>query len=140
MSAAEIDDFIMVQKVGRVGCHVGGVTYVVPVIFAWDTDGFYIYTTEGQKVSMMRQNSSVCFEVDEYLVDGSWRSVIVQGVYEELHDDDAVHAKRILTERLSSSTGAARESGDRGEGRVPVAFRIRPLEMTGRKVDRRADL
>jgi nitroimidazol reductase NimA-like FMN-containing flavoprotein (pyridoxamine 5'-phosphate oxidase superfamily) len=138
MSAAEIDDFILVQKVGRVGCHVGGVTYVVPVIFAWGTDGFYIYTTEGQKVSMMRENSSVCFEIDEYLIDGSWSSVIIQGVYEELHDDDALQAKQILTERLFSTTGAARESGDRGEGRVPVAFRIRPLEVTGRKVDRSA--
>jgi len=136
MSAAEIDDFILVQKIGRVGCHVDGVTYVVPVIFAWDTDGFYIYTTEGQKVSMMRQNSSVCFEIDEYLVDGSWRSVIVQGVYEELHDDDALRAKRILTERLFSTTGAGRNSGDQSQGRVPVAFRIRPLEVTGRKVDR----
>jgi len=136
MSAAEIDDFILVQKIGRIGCHVDGVTYVVPVIFAWDTDAFYIYTTEGQKVSMMRQNSSVCFEIDEYLVDGSWRSVIVQGVYEELHDDDALRAKRILTERLFSTTGAGRNSGDRSQGRVPVAFRIRPLEVTGRKVDR----
>jgi nitroimidazol reductase NimA-like FMN-containing flavoprotein (pyridoxamine 5'-phosphate oxidase superfamily) len=86
---------------------------------------------------MMRQNSSVCFEIDEYLSDGSWRSVIVQGVYEELHDDDAVNAKRILIERLFSTTGATRDTGDRSEGRDPVAFRIRPQEVTGRKVDRR---
>ena len=86
---------------------------------------------------MMRRNSSVCFEIDEHRDDGSWRSVIVQGVYEELHDEDALNAKRILTERLFSTSGAARETGDRGGGRVPVAFRIRPQEMTGRKVERR---
>lgn len=138
MSTLEINDFVLEQKVGRVGCHAQGVTYVVPVIFAWDTDSFYVYTTEGQKVTMMRHNSRVCFEIDEYIVNGGWRSVIVQGVYEELREADAARALRILTERLSPTTGAKREARDSGEGRAPVAFRIRALEMTGRKVNRHA--
>lgn len=138
MSALEINEFILEQRVGRVGCHDEGVTYVVPVIFAWDIDCFYVYTTEGQKVTMMRHNSRVCFEIDEYLADGGWRSVIVQGVYEELHGEDATRALGILSERLLPASGAKRDSGDRGEGRVPVAFRIRAQEMTGRKVVRDA--
>src|ERR1019366_5557272 len=105
MSTLEINEFVLVQRVGRVGCHADGVTYVVPVIFAWENDSFYVYTTEGQKVTMMRHNSRVCFEIDEYFVDGGWRSVIVQGVYEELLDEDAVRALRILTERLSPTSG-----------------------------------
>ena len=138
MSTLEINEFVLEQRVGRVGCHAGGVTYVVPVIFAWDVDSFYVYTTEGQKVAMMRDNARVCFEIDEYVVDGGWRSVIVQGVYEELRDEDAQRALRILTERLSPTTGAKREARDPGEGRAAVAFRIRALEMTGRKVVRNA--
>ena len=138
MSALEINDFVLQQRVGRVGCHADGVTYVVPVIFAWENDSFYVYTTEGQKVTMMRQNSRVCFEMDEYFADGGWRSVIVQGVYEELHDEDAARALRILTDRLSPASGAQREARDRSEGRAPVAFRIRAQEMTGRQVDHNA--
>ena len=138
MSTLEINEFVLEQRVGRVGCNTGGVTYVVPVIFAWDVDSFYVYTTEGQKVTMMRENARVCFEIDEYVVDGGWRSVIVQGVYEELRDEDAQRALQILTERLSPTTGAKREARDSSEGRAPVAFRIRALEMTGRKVERNA--
>jgi len=138
MSTLEINEFVLEQRVGRVGCHAEGVTYVVPIIFAWDSDSFYVYTTEGQKITMMRHNARVCFEIDEYVVDGGWRSVIVQGVYEELCDEDAARALRILTERFPPATGAKREARDSSQGRAPVAFRIRALEMTGRKVERNA--
>src|SRR5665811_340085 len=119
MSVLEINEFIHTQRIGRVGCHVDGVTYVVPVIFAWDTDSFYIYTTEGQKITMMRRNPNVCFEIDEYQSSGSWRSVIVQGFYEELRGDDAARTLELLMERVPPSSGTRRDSTDRGEGRVP---------------------
>ena len=84
MARGEIEAFLLSQKVGRLGCHVGGETYVVPVIYGWDADCFYVLTTEGKKVEMIRENGRVCFEVDEYLPSGGWRSVIAQGVFEEL--------------------------------------------------------
>ena len=134
MSPNEIDEFVLSQRVGRVGCHVGGETYVVPVIFGWDGDCIYVYTTAGKKVDMMRENHRVCFEVDEYLTSGGWRSVIAQGVFEELEGDDAARALHIIAERVSSSRDGG-NSRPRGEGRTPVAFRIRTSEVTGRKVE-----
>jgi len=134
MSPSEIDEFVLSQKVGRVGCHAGGETYVVPVIFGWEGNCIYVYTTEGKKVDMMRENQRVCFEIDEYFTSGGWRSVIAQGVFEELEGDDALRALQILAERVSSN----REGGNsrpRGEGRTPIAFRIRTGEVTGRKVE-----
>ncbi|HVA52774.1 MAG TPA: pyridoxamine 5'-phosphate oxidase family protein [Acidimicrobiales bacterium] len=135
MSPGEVKDFVLEQKVGRLGCHAEGETYVVPVIFAWRDDCFYVYTTEGKKVEMMRANAQVCFEVDEYLMGGRWRSVIVQGTYEELRGEEAGRALEIISERFSSSTPRARDD-DRGAGRAPVAFLIRVKEITGRKVER----
>ena len=134
MSPSEIDEFVLSQKVGRVGCHVGGETYVVPVIFGWDENCIYVYTTEGKKVDMMRENQRVCFEIDEYLTSGGWRSVIAQGVFEELEGDDAVRALQIIAERVSSNRDGG-NSRPRGEGRTPVAFRIRTSDVTGRKVE-----
>ena len=134
MSTSEIDEFVHSQKVGHVGCHVGGETYVVPVIYGWDAECIYVYTTEGQKVDMMRQNPRVCFEIDEYRSDGGWRSVIAQGVFEELRDDDVAHALRIISARVTSNRDAG-SSRERGEGRVPFAFRIRTTEVSGRKVE-----
>lgn len=135
MSPDEIHEFVLEQKVGRVGCHAEGETYVVPVIFAWHDSCFYVYTTEGKKVEMMRANAQVCFEVDEYLASGRWRSVIVQGTYEELRGEEATRALEVISERFQSSSSGARD-GDRGADRVPVAFRVRINEMTGRKVER----
>jgi len=134
MSPSEIDEFVLTQKIGRVGCHVDGVTYVVPVIYGWDADCIYVYTTEGKKVDMMRQNASVCFEIDEYASNGGWRSVIVQGVFEELTGDDAQRALQIITERVTSNRSTS-NSRSRDSGRDPVAFRIRTTDVTGRKVE-----
>ncbi|MDA8301308.1 MAG: pyridoxamine 5'-phosphate oxidase family protein [Actinomycetota bacterium] len=138
MGSPEAEQFLRSQVVGRVGCHVDGVTYVVPVIYAWDSGCAYVYSVEGQKVRMMRENPKVCFEVDEYQAGGGWRSAIVQGTYEELSGEDASFTLRLLAERFARRTGDGEGGGQRprGEGRVPVAFRIRAEEVTGRKVDR----
>jgi nitroimidazol reductase NimA-like FMN-containing flavoprotein (pyridoxamine 5'-phosphate oxidase superfamily) len=140
----EIEEFLDQQVIGRVGCHVDGLTYVVPVIFAWSDGSAYVYTVEGQKVRMMRANPDVCFEVDEYRAGGSWRSVIIEGQYEELAGEDAAETLRLLSGRFAGRTSSAsgRSEGERGperprgEGRSPVAFRIKAGEVTGRKVDR----
>ena len=120
MSPCEIEAFVSGQRVGRVGCHAEGETYVVPVIFARRDDCFYVYTTEGKKIEMMRANAQVCFEVDEYLEGGSWRSVIVQGTYEELRGDEAGRALEIISERFPASSRGPRE-----DDRAPVGFRWR---------------
>ena len=136
MTRAEIDDFMREQVVGRVGCYVDDRIYVVPVIYAWDGSCAYVYSIEGQKVTMMRANPAVCFEVDEYLSGGGWRSVIIQGTYEELSGDDAGLTLRLLADRFASRSSNGSGQRPRGEGRVPVAFRIRAVEITGRKVER----
>lgn len=140
MSESEIEEFLRAQVVGRVGCHTPGTTYVVPVIYAWDDGCAYVYSVEGQKISMMRENPEVCFEVDEYLNGGGWRSVIIQGTFEELGGSQAARTLQLLASRFAhraaSSGGSASRQRPRAEGRVPVAFRIRATAVTGRKVNR----
>ena len=92
-------------------------------------------TTEGQKVAMMRENPSVCVEVDEYDADGrgSWRSVIAYGGYEELDGDDVGTALALLRNHFAR---AAPTEALRRLGQGVVAFRIRLTELTGRSVTR----
>jgi nitroimidazol reductase NimA-like FMN-containing flavoprotein (pyridoxamine 5'-phosphate oxidase superfamily) len=134
MPRSEIEAFLLSQKVGRLGCHVGGETYVVPVIYGWDAGCFYVFTTEGKKIDMMRRNGRVCFEVDEYLPAGGWRSVIAQGDFEELEGEDAARALQIITERVSANR-ATESSRPHGDGSPPIALRIRTTQVTGRKVE-----
>jgi nitroimidazol reductase NimA-like FMN-containing flavoprotein (pyridoxamine 5'-phosphate oxidase superfamily) len=140
MPDEEAEEFLRAQFVGRLGCHARGKTYVVPVIYAWHGGCAYVYSIEGQKVQMMRENPSVCFEVDQYYPGGGWKSVIVQGTYEELDGEGAAVALRLLSERFSRPLGAGggEVQRPRGEGRVPVAFRIKAGVITGRKVERGA--
>ena len=131
LERAEIDDLLHAQVVGRIGCHADGETYVVPVIYAYDGEAFYVYTVEGRKVRMMRASPQVCFEVDEYQR-GTWRSAIAQGRYEELDADGAERALALLAARFAPRGTGSRP---RAEG-PPVAFRIVIDEITGRAVAR----
>ncbi|HEU0246839.1 MAG TPA: pyridoxamine 5'-phosphate oxidase family protein [Gaiellaceae bacterium] len=136
LSQPEINKLLREQVVGRIGCHAGGLTYVVPVIYVYDGDGLYVASIEGQKTRMMRANPNVCFEVDEYDA-GSWRSAIVQGVYEELGDEDAQAALALLAERFGRSGEGGSERRRHGaDGNRTVCFRIRVGEVTGRSVRR----
>ena len=135
LSRAEIDELLREQVVGRIGCHSDGLTYVVPVIYAYDGECVHVATVEGQKVRMMRANPNVCFEVDHYAGPGRWRSAILQGTYEEAADDEQEATLAALRERFAQpGTGGARRpaAGDR----EAVYFRIRVGEATGRAVDR----
>ena len=126
----EIEAFLRRQVVGRIGCHVDGRTYVVPVIYAWDGGCIHVLSIEGRKIEMMRANPRVCFEVDEYRGGGGWRSVIVEGVFEELDGEAAGAAVALLVRRFARRRA---RDGRRSE-RAPVAFRIRPETVTGRRV------
>jgi nitroimidazol reductase NimA-like FMN-containing flavoprotein (pyridoxamine 5'-phosphate oxidase superfamily) len=136
LDAEEIDAFLRGQRVARIGCHAGGETYVAPVIYAFDGSAIVAVTTEGRKVSMLRANPRACVEVDEYDADGrgSWRSVIAQGIYEELAGGEIAPALELLRERFARVAGRPAEPRPLGPG--VVVFRIHLDELSGRAVER----
>jgi nitroimidazol reductase NimA-like FMN-containing flavoprotein (pyridoxamine 5'-phosphate oxidase superfamily) len=137
LAAEEVEAFLREQVVARIGCHAGGETYVVPVIYAYEDGAAHVMSVEGRKIRMMRENPRVCFEVDRYDGEtGSWRSVIAQGRFEELSGDDAAAALALLSRSFAERTGrtAARRAG--AAGAAVVAYRIRLEEATGREVIR----
>jgi nitroimidazol reductase NimA-like FMN-containing flavoprotein (pyridoxamine 5'-phosphate oxidase superfamily) len=136
LSRAEIDEFLRGQRVARFGCHAGGQTYVVPLIYAYEDGSVVAVTTEGRKTAMLRENPRVCLEVDEYDTDGrgSWRSVIAEGTTEELTDDAVEPALALLRERFTRTAGRAAEP--RPPGPSVVVLRIRLDQLSGRAVDR----
>jgi nitroimidazol reductase NimA-like FMN-containing flavoprotein (pyridoxamine 5'-phosphate oxidase superfamily) len=136
LSPSEIDEFLRGQRIARLGCHAGGVTYVVPLIYAYDDGAVVAVTTEGRKTAMLRENPRVCVEVDEYDVDGrgSWRSVIAEGTYEELTGEAIEPALALLRERFTRTAGRVAEP--RSLGPEVVVLRITLGEVSGRAVDR----
>ena len=136
LSADEIDEFLRTQRVVRLGCHSGGETYVVPLIYAYDGESVVAVTTEGRKMAMLRENPRVCVEIDEYDRDGrgSWRSVIAQGSCEELGGDAVEDALALLRERFARVSGREAERRPRAPG--AVVLRIRLADLSGRAVER----
>ncbi|HEY0355242.1 MAG TPA: pyridoxamine 5'-phosphate oxidase family protein, partial [Flavisolibacter sp.] len=84
LSNEKIEELLHNQVVGRIGCHADGETYVVPISYAYDGQYIYCHTHEGKKASFMRKNPAICFEVEEMNTMANWKSVVVQGIYEEI--------------------------------------------------------
>src|SRR5690606_3630448 len=82
----QIDHVLNSQIIGRLGSCVGDKIYIVPVSYVYHEGYIYVRAKEGMKVEMMRQNPKVCFQVDAIDNMVNWRSVVVWGEYEELHD------------------------------------------------------
>ena len=82
----KIEELLKNGSVGRIGCCADGEPYITPISYAYDGTYIYCHTNEGKKTAMLRKNPRVCFEVDEMRDMANWKSVIVQGTFEELKD------------------------------------------------------
>jgi uncharacterized protein len=133
LSPAETEDVLAAGVVGRIGCHAGGRTYVVPIIYAYESGSVFVASVEGRKTRMMRENPEVCFEVDERDERGGWRSVIAEGTYAELDEAGAERALDLLARRFGRERGTRPAAAD---GRGTVCFRIDLREPSGRAVRR----
>jgi nitroimidazol reductase NimA-like FMN-containing flavoprotein (pyridoxamine 5'-phosphate oxidase superfamily) len=141
LGKAQIEKVITDNIVGRLGCHADGKTYVVPISYAYDGRFIYARTFEGLKISMMRKNPDVCFQIDEMENMANWRSVVAWGTFEELTGEEERNAglqkliARILPEissetvKLSPQWPFPTEDYTKIEG---IVFRIRLTEKSGR--------
>jgi nitroimidazol reductase NimA-like FMN-containing flavoprotein (pyridoxamine 5'-phosphate oxidase superfamily) len=85
MTTKEIDQFLSCARVGRIGiCLEDRTPYVVPVGFAYADGKIFFHTcNKGLKMTALKRNANVCFEVDEALSDTSmFKSVIAFGTAE----------------------------------------------------------
>lgn len=88
LPSLQIEEVLKSQLVGRIGCSLNGETYIVPISYAYDGTYIYCHTSEGKKTAIMRQNPRVCFQVDEMRDMANWKSIVVQGLFEELKSKD----------------------------------------------------
>jgi len=137
----QIDSLLHRQVVGRIGCHAGNRTYVVPVTYVFDGENIICHTREGLKLEMMRKNPEVCFETDHMENMANWQSVIAWGTFKELKDKEAKDAMNKLIDRIhplmTSETTHPFDPGESIERRNArgfnaVIYQIKIKEKTGR--------
>lgn len=134
----QIEELLSREIVGRIGCSANGITYVVPVNYAYDGDYIYSHSREGMKVQLMRINPMVCFEVDNLNPNGSWQSVIGWGRFEELKGNELKAGLQALRSRfrsqVTSETSMPADEMHQGDDdpNKTIIFRIELKEKSGR--------
>ncbi|MDR3691861.1 MAG: pyridoxamine 5'-phosphate oxidase family protein [Fimbriimonas sp.] len=136
LDPTQIEEVLHGEALGRIGCHAGGRTYVVPVTYAYDGERVICHSGRGDMLRMMHTNATVCFEVEHVQSLADWKCVVADGRFEELEGDDAEEAARFLEDRLqpliASATAAPYSVVGHGLHPDSVIFSIVLGRKTGR--------
>jgi len=113
-----IEEILNRNPVGHLGLSWKNQPYVVPLLFAFKEGKIYVHSADsGMMMDFLRNNPSVCFEVDEFLdvVPGplpckwtnTYRSVIAFGTAQILTDSDEKTAGlRLIVEKYAGGDTA----------------------------------
>jgi len=128
LAEEEIRNMLRNQRIGRLGCSANDRPYVVPINYVFDGEFVFGYSVLGRKIQVMREQPVVSFEIDEICGPANWRSVIAEGVYEELCDEAG---REVAKRHLANGFGDLVARGLDASSSI-VLFRIRLTEISGR--------
>jgi uncharacterized protein len=135
MRDSEIQGLLGRINYGHLACARDNQPYVVPVHYAYDNPNIYIYTTEGKKAEIIRDNPKVCLQVEDVADNGNWQSVIVMGEAEQIttikEREEIVQLIRDVNPTLTPAL-SIRWMDNWVRENVEVLFRIVPRMITGR--------
>lgn len=94
LSTLDCTRLLEAGRVGHLACSKDGRPYVVPIHYAYGENALYAFSMPGKKIDFMRANPLVSVLVEEHLAGRGWRSVVVDGRFEELPDRVGHKARR----------------------------------------------
>jgi len=149
-----IEEILTRAPVGHLGLSRNNKPYVVPLLFAFKDACFYLHSADsGMMMEYLRNNTSVCFEVEEFLGivpaalpckwTNTYRSVIAFGTAQILTDpDEKTAALRLIVEKYAGEEMARSLTKDMVEEyrsmllhRATSVFKIRTDQITGKKFE-----
>ena len=152
MNQPEMDQFLTVAPIGRLGMITPEGPYIIPVGYCYAEGKIFIHmcSFEGRKMRVLKAHPIVCFEVDESLSDASLaKSVIITGRAEIISEPkrmipylqmhiDKYRVPRPYGEYASMNNRKERalEKYGRPELEILRICCITPHEMTGRSIVR----
>lgn len=141
LTTLEMENLLHSQMIGRLACIQNDEPYIVPMAFAYEGNRILGQTSAGLKLSILRKNPKVCFEVDQLIDLRNWRSVILFGTFREIQEGHISTTRQWLFDRIFPLStpakmhgyGHASDSVIADEAREkPVLFAIDVHRMTGR--------
>lgn len=140
LSTLECTRLLTSNRLGRLACAKDGRPYVVPIYFAYADTHLYAFSLPGRKIDWMRANPHVAVLVEEHGEGRGWRSVVVDGRYEELpdrigHKRERDHAWSLLSRHVDWwEPGALKPvTQPLSDHSDHVFFRILVDELSGRE-------
>ena len=120
---------------GHLGCSRDDEPYVVPIHYAFDDELIYLYTTEGKKFEIIKENPKVCLQVESVRDNHDWKSVIVNGEAMQIGEgDERDRALELILKVNPTLTPAVsiRWMDSWIRENIEVVYRLTPVEITGR--------
>ncbi|MEO8413217.1 MAG: pyridoxamine 5'-phosphate oxidase family protein [Ginsengibacter sp.] len=142
LSKQEIEELLEDNVFGHLGCNDGCDSYVYPSNYLYDGKHIICRSQDGFKNQVMRQHQRVCFQVELVNDAQNWKSVMVQGAYEEIRDEvklekfNRAFNDRRLFLKMSKTIKAIQRSttdvADQSKIGASIIFRILIDEKNGR--------
>ena len=118
--------------------------FVIPITYYYNRKNITIigYTGEGHKTRALRLNNAVSLQVTEIQSIDNWKSVLIQGTFEELEGPDAkfklhkfsIGVKKLIVEKKNRELHFIRQFSNKTHfDSVPVVYRINIQEITGKE-------
>lgn len=103
LSTLECTRMLAANRIAHLACAKDGQPYVVPIYYAYADTHLYAFSMPGKKIEWMRGNPLVSLQVHEPGKGREWKSVVVDGRFEELPDQigykrERDHAWSLLSE------------------------------------------
>ncbi|HVE58440.1 MAG TPA: pyridoxamine 5'-phosphate oxidase family protein [Pyrinomonadaceae bacterium] len=135
MSNGQIKEVLKSIGFGHLGMARGIHPYVVPIHYAYDEPHIYIYTTEGKKTEIIKDNPEVCLQVEDVKSDTDWVSIIATG--EAVIITDRAEHERALDFILAANPTLTPAISIRWmdswvRENIEVVYRLTPRMLTGR--------
>jgi nitroimidazol reductase NimA-like FMN-containing flavoprotein (pyridoxamine 5'-phosphate oxidase superfamily) len=120
LSRDEIEAVLLRNKVGRIAFSFNDRVDIQPIHYIYERGWSYGRTSTGEKISTLKHNQWVAFEVDEVAELFDWKSVVIHGSFWIMHPRGSAQAEELWTkaaEIVSKIVPGALTESD------PVAFR-----------------
>jgi uncharacterized protein len=120
MPRDEIEAMLLRNRVGRIAFSFHDRVDIQPIHYIYEHGWLYGRTSEGDKLSTLKHNQWVAFEVDEITDLFEWKSLVIHGSFWILHPRGSPRAEELWTkaaELVSKIVPGALTDSD------PVGFR-----------------
>lgn len=134
LNSQENINLIKRNKFAHLACHNSKEVYLVPVSYIFENGYIYSHSKPGHKIDIMRKNPDVCFQVEEVQDFFHWKSVVIQGKFEELFGNAATTAMRRLIQEFTKDEKrrSELEIDFAAQLESSIIYRIKIEESSGR--------